>query len=49
MFFSLQFVKKWQTHCQLSQVLMKDQQPQLGCRLDTINNKAVKSCHQELA
>ena len=29
--------------------IMKNQQPKLSCGTDTINNKVVKSCHQELA
>ena len=29
--------------------IMKEQQPKLSCRINTINNKIVKTCHQELA
>ena len=29
--------------------IMKNQKPNLSCGTDTINNKVVKSCHQELA
>ena len=29
--------------------ILKKQQPKLSCGLDTINNKIVKTCHQELA